>query len=217
MGLTERHALAHHPLRQVRRESEARRGQLAHTVLVEGQGGHQASHRRQQQVQLCHRVDDRFLVLLQIAVVRQWQALEGGHQAGEVADQTARLASHELRDVRVLLLRHDRGAGGPGIGERDVPVLRGAPVDNLLGQSRHVHRDLCEDEGRLGGEVAGGGAVQGVIRRGVEAELLRDGLRVQLQRGTSQRARAIGRDSQALVQVLQALNIAQQRLGVSQQ
>src|SRR5699024_7060974 len=57
----------------------------------------------------------------------------------------------------------------------------------------------------------------GVIRRGVEAELLRDGLRVQLQRGASQRARAIGRNSQALIQVLQALNIAQQRLSVSQQ
>src|SRR5699024_1085943 len=70
---------------------------------------------------------------------------------------------------------------------------------------------------RLGGEVTGGGAVQGVIRRRVEAELLCDGLRVQLQRGTRQRARTIGRDSQALIQVLQALNIAQQRLGVSQQ
>ena len=43
-----------------------------------------------------HGVEDGLLVLLQVAVVGQRQALEDGEQAREVADEAARLATREL-------------------------------------------------------------------------------------------------------------------------
>ena len=60
-------------------------------------------------------VEHRLLVLLQVAVVRQRQALERGEQAGEVADEPAGLAAGELGDVGVLLLRHDARPRGVGV------------------------------------------------------------------------------------------------------
>ena len=61
------------------------------------------------------RVEDRLLVLLQVAVVGERQALERGQQPGEVADQPAGLAAGQLGDVGVLLLRHDARPGGVGV------------------------------------------------------------------------------------------------------
>ena len=52
-------------------------------------------------------VEDRLLVLLQVAVVGEREALERGQQTGEVADKATGLAAGELGDVGVLLLRHD--------------------------------------------------------------------------------------------------------------
>ena len=92
----------------------------------------------QQQLQLLDRVEQRLLVLLQVAVVGQRQPLERGQQPGEVADQPAGLAARELGDVRVLLLRHDRAAGGEGVVERDVAELGGRPEDDLLGDPGEV-------------------------------------------------------------------------------
>ena len=56
-------------------------------------------------------VEDRLLVLLEVAVVAEREPLERREQAGEVADQPTGLAARELRDVGVLLLRHDRRPG----------------------------------------------------------------------------------------------------------
>ena len=58
------------------------------------------------------RVEDRLLVLLQVAVVGERQALERREQRHQVADQPAGLAAGQLGDVGVLLLRHDRRPGG---------------------------------------------------------------------------------------------------------
>ena len=63
------------------------------------------------------RVEDRLLVLLQIPVVGQRQALQRRQQPGVITDQPAGLAPGQLGDVRVLLLRHDRAAGRVGVGQ----------------------------------------------------------------------------------------------------
>lgn len=47
------------------------------------------------------------LILLQILVVRRWQALERDEEAGAAAKYRARLAADELERVRILLLRHE--------------------------------------------------------------------------------------------------------------
>ena len=59
-----------------------------------------------------HAVEDGFLVLLHVLVIGKRQALHDGEKRHQVAVAAARFAAHKLRNVRVLLLRHDARAGG---------------------------------------------------------------------------------------------------------
>ena len=143
--------------------------------------------------------------------------LEHREQPGQVADQPARLAAGQLRDVRVLLLRHDRAAGRPRVVERRVAELGGRPDDHLLGDPGQVHAEHGQAERELRGEVARGDAVDGVLRGRGEAQLLRDGLRVEAERRAGERTRPVRRHGGAAVPVAQPVHVPQQRLDVGQQ
>ena len=132
--------------------------------------------------------NDGLLVLLQVAVVGERQALERGQQRREVADQPPGLAAGQLGDVGVLLLRHDRGAGRPGVVERRPAELPRGPQADLLAEAGQVHADHRGDEEELGDEVAVADRVDGVGDRRVEAQLGGDRVRVQ-RRGPSRPAR----------------------------
>ena len=60
---------------------------------MELQRANEPCHGRQQKVELRDGIHDGFLVLLQVAVVRQRQPLERGQQSGQIADQAAGLAA----------------------------------------------------------------------------------------------------------------------------
>ena len=120
MGITKRNTLAHQPFGDIGGERVAGGSQCCHPLDVERQTAHQSGHRRQQQLQLRHRVEHRFLVLLQVPVVGQRLSLERREQPGQVPDQPAGLAASQLGDVGVLLLRHDRAAGRPRVVQGDV-------------------------------------------------------------------------------------------------
>ena len=104
------------------------------------QRGDLPGERRQQHLEGVHGVEDRLLVLLEVAVVGQRQRLQGGQQPGEVADQPAGLAAGELGDVGVLLLRHDARPGRVAVVEPHEAELPGRPEDDLLGLPRRRRR-----------------------------------------------------------------------------
>ena len=62
-------------------------------------------------------VEEQRLVLLEVAVVGERQALQRGEQRDQRADRRGRSAAHQLGHVGVLLLRHHRAAGGEGVGQ----------------------------------------------------------------------------------------------------
>ena len=84
-------------------------------------------------------IQHALLVLLQVLVVGERQALHRHQKLHQVAVHAAGLTADELGEVGVLLLRHDGGARRVGIGERDEAELRARPQDDLLGQAREVH------------------------------------------------------------------------------
>ena len=86
---------------------------------VEARRRQQAGSAASASADLVDRVEQRLLVLLQVAVVGEREALQRGEQPGEVADEAARLAPGQLGDVGVLLLRQHRGAGGVGVVEAE--------------------------------------------------------------------------------------------------
>ena len=160
---------------------------------VEGQRRDHPGEGRQQHLEGVDGVEDRLLVLLEVAVVGQRQRLERGEQPGQVADQPPGLAAGELGDVGVLLLRHDARPGRPGVVQRHEAELAGRPEDDLLGEPADVDADLRGDEGELGDEVAGGRAVDGVGAGAGEAELGGDRLGVEAEAGAGQRPGAVRR------------------------
>ena len=81
-------------------------------------------------------------------------------QGQQVAKHPAALAAHEFGDVRVFLLRHDGGAGAPGIAQFDKAVGGREPQDQFLGEARQVHHNQAGRGAKLDGKVAVAHGVQ---------------------------------------------------------
>ncbi len=140
-------------------------------------------------VHLGHGVEERLLVLLEVAVVRERESLQRDQHRVEVADETTRLAAGQLGHVGVLLLRQHRAAGGVRVVERAEAELLGRPEHDLLPHPGQVHAEQGDVEEGLRHEVAVGHRVEGVLEAAVEAELRRDVVGVERQRRPGQRAR----------------------------
>ena len=80
-----------------------------------------------------------------------------------------------------------------------------------------VDADHREHERGLGGEVTGRRGIHRIVCGGGESELLGDGIRVEVQRRAGQRPGAVGRHGGALIEVDQAVDIAEQRMRMGQQ
>ena len=111
--VAEGHAQLDELLGEVGRHQRRIGGGFGHAVAADL---HRADHRgvdREDRLDGVDRVEDRDLVLLQIAVVGERQTLAQGEERGQRAVDPRGLAAGELADVGVLLLRHQTRAGAP--------------------------------------------------------------------------------------------------------
>ncbi len=161
-------------------------GGRLHAVGAKLGAGEHAGHRSQAQGHLLDGVEERLLVLLQITVVSEGQALEGREQAGQITDEAAGLAPRQLGDVGILLLRQHRRARRVGVVEPYEPELIARPQHDLLADAGEVYGQQRESEERLGDEVAIGDGVEAVLEAGGEAQVGRSAVGVQGQRGAGQ-------------------------------
>ena len=125
--------------------------------------------RRGPRFDLLDRVEQRLLVLLEVPVVGQGQALERDQQPGQVADQAPGLAPGQLGHVGVLLLGQHRAARGPGVGQAQEAELGARPQHDLLADAGQVDAEQGQVEQRLGHEVAVADRVEGVLEGAGEA------------------------------------------------
>jgi len=132
-------------------------------------------------------------------------------EAGQAADGRARLAPRELGRVRVLLLGHDRGAGGGRVGELGEAVLRRRPQHELLGQAGEVHEAERCGEHELGAVVAVGDGVHGVLEGRREPQLGSDRGGVERQARARQRSGAERTHVGRLAGVGDAMQVALER------
>ena len=93
----------------------------------------------------------------------------------------------------------------------------GGPENNLFRDTGEVYRNHGGDPGELGVDIAGGGAVDGVVGCGVEAQVSCYGFGVQPQGRARERPGAVGGYSGALVPVQQTVKIAGQGPGMGQE
>ena len=171
--LAERQPVAHERLGDVGGHAGAVGGGRAHALGVEVQAGHEQRGRAQRAVEGRNLGERELLVLLQVAVVGQRQALADGEHGREAADRDARAPAQVLGHLRILLLRHHRGAERDRVVElRERELLR-REHDHLLGQAREVHEPERAGVEQVADEVAVGDGVERVVERAREAELRR--------------------------------------------
>ncbi len=217
VGLAKRHPPLHQPLGQVHRGGGGPVGGGSHRVGVEVRGPEHPHHRRQRPLDLVEGVEERLLVLLEIAVVREGQALERGQHPRHVPDQPARLGPGQLGHVGVLLLGEHRAPRGVGVVEDDEPELLARPQHELLAQPRQVDAQQRQVEERLGHEVAVRDRVEGVLEPAPEPEVLGHPVGVEGQRRPRQRAGPERAHVHADHAVQQPVEVARQGPPVRQQ
>ena len=147
MGLAERQAeLAHQPVCKVCRRGEALCGSSAHVIRLELDRLDHAGHGAHTEVKRVEGLECQALVVLKVFRIGQRQGFHGALKTDIKARDQRRLGPDQLRCVRIALLRHDGGAGRPGIGQLGKAELRAGPEHDLFGEAREVR---CGDrEGR---------------------------------------------------------------------
>ena len=107
--------------------------------------------------------------------------MEHAEEAAEVGGEPRRGGTHELRGVRVLLLRHDAGAAGVGVRQAHEAELAARPQDELGAEPRDVRAELRGGGEVVDDEVAVGDRVEGVLGDALEAEVGGLGLAVEVE------------------------------------
>ncbi len=178
------------PVRQIGGGSEPRARELAHALRVRGHVAHHPRRGGQHQRPGLGGVEHRLLVLLHVLGIGERQAFHHRQQADQRSVDPPGLGPHQLGGVRVALLRHDRAAGGEGVGQAHEAIGRAAPDHDLLGEARQVHgRDRGGGE-ELEREVPVRHRIQRIGRRPVEAEAAAGHLPVDREAGAGERGRA---------------------------
>ena len=154
VGLAERHAFGHQIVGHIGGVGEIAGHRLLQTFRAEAEALlEQDRHGLEAVAGGGHRVEQGLLVLLEVLVVGQGQALDHHQQALQVAEYPATLAPHQLRHIRVLLLGHQAAAGGAAVGEGHEAKLLAGPEDHLLAQPAQVHHHQAGGGAELHGEV----------------------------------------------------------------
>jgi len=162
-------------------------------------------------------IEEGFLVLLQVAVVGEGEALERGEHGDEVAEEAPGFAAGEFADVGIFFLWHQRRTGGVGVAEGGKTEFGGAPEDEVLAEAGEVGAAEGEGEEDFGDVVAVGDGVHRVGGGGVEAELLGDGGAVEVDGGAGEGTGAEGADVEAMATAGEALAVALDHFDVGEE
>ena len=217
VGLAERQALAHEIIGEIGGRREVLAGGGPHALGAEGERGQHGRQHAEDGQQGVDGVEERLLVLLHVGVVGQRQALHRRQHGHQVAVETAALAAHQLGHVGVLLLRHDRRAGGPGVRELHEAELGRGPQREVGGQPREMHAGDGGGGQVLQHVVAVADGIQAVGAHRREAEVARQRLAVDGERGAGQGGRAQRQHVGPRVAAGEALAVALEHENVGQQ
>ena len=183
---------AHEPVGQIGRGREPRPRRRRQRVAVGLHVAHHPRHRRECEHQAVGGVEDLFLVLLHVLGIGEREALHHRHQPDRGAEDPPDLGADQLGRVGVLLLRHDRGAGGEAVREPHEAELRRGPDHELLGEARQVHRADRGGAEEFEREIAVRDRIEAVGGGPVEAERRRRGVAIDRKRGAGERRRPEG-------------------------
>ncbi|MNH98638.1 hypothetical protein D3C73_513810 [compost metagenome] len=217
MRLAERQTFAYQEVSDISCIGKVRVDGFTHPALVHL---HRRNHWRKQLECPCkggYSVEHALFVFLHIFVVCQRQGLEHRQQPDQVAVDTARLAPHQLRHIRVLLLRHNAAACAEGIIQLHEAELRAAPQHQFFTQPGQVSHHQCRVGQKFDDEIPVADRIQTVLIDTIEPELLCYKMTVDREGGSRKRPCSQRQHVDPLVAVRQAFCITAEHGHVSQQ
>lgn len=214
MRVAERHAFLHEVVRNVCRGRKTARRRKAHLSRIERDILQKFGKNRQAVEDGLFRVEERFLVFLQVFVVRSGYALDDGEDRHKTAVNSARFAADEFGNVGVLFLRHDGRARGIGVGYVDESEFVRRIDDKVFAETRKVRHDGRAAENIFRDEIPVRHSVDGVLRDLREGEQRRRHAPVDRKICSRERAAAEGHHVGAFIAVGKALEVAQKHFAV---
>ena len=154
MRLTKRKPFAH----EIVREIGGQQGGIRCGASTVGSNDHRVRHHSRHQPNTgphrIHGIEESFLVFLQIAIVGHRQTFQEGQQRDQIPHHSSRLASRQLRDIRIFLLRHERRSRRVGIGNLNEGKLRARPENHIFREAREVDGKQSRVSRELHHEIA---------------------------------------------------------------
>ena len=99
------------------------------------------------------RIEDRFLIFLQISIISQRESFKQCQKSDEVAVDPAGLTPDQFRHIRIFLPRHETASGTEGIRQRNKAERLRRPQDQLFTQPGEMHHDYRNRRYKLDREV----------------------------------------------------------------
>ena len=216
MSLAEWHTFADEVIGEVGRQQHRVGGGGAAFFLVHFQRGDHFGIDREHELERIDRIKERRFVFLQVAVVGERQAFEVGEKVEQVADQASGLATGQLADIGIFFLWHQRRTGGVRVGKLNEGKFRRAPQDQILAEAREVSAAKRNRKEQLGHIITIGDGIHRVACDAVKTELRGDGLTVEVDGRSSQRAGAKRADVEALAAVGEAGFVALEHFDIGE-
>ena len=217
MRFSERHPLFHQVVGDIGRQGKTAQGCGLHPVGPKHELAEHGFEHAEHAFDGIDRIKQRFLVLLEVPIIGQRQALERGQQGEQVAVDPARLAPDDLGHVGVFLLRHHRTAGGKGVRQLDELKLAAGPQHQLLGKPTQVHADHGADRQKLDQKIPVGHGIEAVCADPGKTEQTGHIGPVYRQAGAGQGAGSERQHIDPVSAFLQALGVAVQHVVIGQQ
>ena len=188
-----------------------------HGILVDGPGRNHSGHNGQALHERMGGIERTLLVLLQVLVISERQALHGHEQLHQVAIDSAALTADELSKIGILLLRHDGRTGGVGVGKRDKAKFGTRPQHDFLGKTRQMHRHDGAGVMQIEQEITVGNRIERVGNHACKTKFCSRHLTIERiartgKRGSTQRAVVSG-----IKGGLQAYKVTRKHPGIRQQ
>ena len=218
IGLPERHAPGHQVVGHIGGIGVIAAHRLLQPSGTELQTLLEQDRHRLQAIQTGgHAVEQGLLVLLEILVVGQGQALDHREQSDQVAKHPAALTPHQFGHIGVLLLGHQAAAGGAAVGEGNKAEFLAGPEDHLLTEAAEVHHHQTGGGHEFHREIPVGHGIEAVGVNGVEPEGGGGMAAVDRHRRASQGGRPERRDVHATAHIGEALAIPLGHLDIGEQ
>ena len=133
VGVTERHTLADEPIGEVGGEERGIGSGGEAAGLVELRARERGVGDGNGKDELVSGIEERRLVVLQVAIIGERQAFREREQVRERSLEARGLAPQELHRIRITLLGHQRRTRREFVGHAREAEFRGGPEDHVLG------------------------------------------------------------------------------------